>query len=775
REINSTTNNGNGHLSNHVNDPLKNAKIKVPTLLRKLPEIPVNSNLNPNDGGGDSESTVVDLQTVDSGSELYATVESSKRQRINQELDDSNNELADVSIDTTRSRPLTTTIETVPDLLKSTNVNPTISSGDSESDNLYSQVHHRYDKVKKENPYARVKGQTSEERDTDTENYDDSTIYTKTAGKSDYDQRGISYEPVPPVPEKKFDQQFLDEDVLAQPSTSASHLTAANAVTGRVSATEIPYVTSPIDSPLRQPVVQQRPISQPQIVPDLVYNTSQDSGDGQDIRYTSISVREPLANLRSNLERNLQQERQESYYMVVSDDDLEQTYDEIREQSSGNGTTPYATIDLRDGTRDLPPVPPPVESLRSIASVKSKKSTSASSSGIPSSDNDSRHPSPYASSAAVSSSPLSDSSELYSTVNKPKVYNRRTIHVVDQQSLEEMYAKVLKHKHMSLVNDNISTSLLTVSQSKSKVPLPELPSTSSKESINQRPKSVLANNDLVPDQLNNAQSVNDLGAKLDPGYESVQELVEQSTQSGSSGSPFDDPVYERIIDGVLNVNSDDDFLLESFDVQPGYETVVEARNLDRNSNPPVQDALQLDPGYETVNHNVLCNNPEIDPDYEEIGRRQMSDFGSGSEPGYEQIRSKTLETEQEPGYEMIKINGTNERSSNAQLDDVYETINYDNKDKDFCYDRLGSPYDDGEDEFSDPSYEQVNFKLDNSDNSTYKARESWDLSPMMEILSDGASGSMTSLQEDISRSSNDVEHYVAQIYHNNDGEHITEP
>lgn len=116
---------------------------------------------------------------------------------------------------------------------------------------------------------------------------------------------------------------------------NSENIPAASAIAGRISASqELPYMTPPIVQP---------PSNQPHF-----------SGDSQDSKgYTSISVREPLANIRAQINqqnaerRRRDREMHDSHYATVSDDS-DEMYAAIEDPNAGelytSGSETYAQI-----------------------------------------------------------------------------------------------------------------------------------------------------------------------------------------------------------------------------------------------------------------------------------------------------------------------------------------------------------------------------------------------------------------------------------------------
>lgn len=245
---------------------------------RSLPDIPA----------------IVEAGVCDNNSELYATVGDKLQEKESLEKSPS------TSPSTTKK-------------LANLSQHSSLSQADDVS-SPYARVKspnkHAYDKVKKsKHPYAQVIQPATaggvaqvENIDDEDEDEDDTTI-----------ENPISH------------RESSNNDLL---STAESHLDASAAISGRISASqELPYMTPPIMNIINS----QQPPSQ------------HFSGDSQDSSstffyslcfhcyfltviillegYTSISVREPLANIiaQTNQQRR-RREMQDSHYATVSDD-----------------------------------------------------------------------------------------------------------------------------------------------------------------------------------------------------------------------------------------------------------------------------------------------------------------------------------------------------------------------------------------------------------------------------------------------------------------------
>ncbi|XP_017885331.1 uncharacterized protein LOC108628122 [Ceratina calcarata] len=253
-------------------------------------------------------------------------------------------------------------------------------------------------------------------------------------------------------------------------STDDGHVTcdiqAANAISGAVQANQdLPYMTPPLLMLLPQP--PQPPTNNPQ---------QHFSGDSQDSKgYTSISVREPLANIIAQTKTRQNQSIRpltDPHYATVSDDS-DEMYAAIDEQDKvyTSGSETYAQIQptmtevqrVQNEQNSFPrapsrsdeiypaPQPPSVDSLRHVAHAHSRQ---ASSSSATSSIINPGSPKPEKRQA---NSPLpppppppegnASTTEMYASIEKKtKNEDRLKPALSNGKSLEDMYAKVMKKK-----------------------------------------------------------------------------------------------------------------------------------------------------------------------------------------------------------------------------------------------------------------------------------------------------------------------------------------
>ncbi|ODN05106.1 hypothetical protein Ocin01_01631 [Orchesella cincta] len=197
-------------------------------------------------------------------------------------------------------------------------------SSDSET---YASSHHPYAKLKKnaEHPYARVRstatGENGNDEETDTDNYDLPQFLSRQVGPS---------------------------SAAVPSSSSAARSSGANLNNAGGVASSVVGSSADAEGPVppRRIGRQWRRSSQPQVLNND--NASHFSGDSQDSRgYTSISVREPLSNIRSQVAST---RSYDSHYATVSDDS-EEMYAAIDDPIDGN----YMRIPGEDGNQPRRP------------------------------------------------------------------------------------------------------------------------------------------------------------------------------------------------------------------------------------------------------------------------------------------------------------------------------------------------------------------------------------------------------------------------------------
>nr|CAD7256890.1 unnamed protein product [Timema shepardi] len=508
----------------------------------------------------------------------------------------------------------------------------------------------------------------------------------RTSEEEEFPMQRIRTDPIPP-PRTRRSISSLTLGSASLPG-SAVDIPAATAIAGRVSANrELPYMTPPIEN-------------------------QHFSGDSQDSKgYTSISVREPLANIKAQTDSRLG--GVDPPYATVSDDSemgfLDEMYAAIEEpgrqhQVYTSDSETYAQIQ-----------PPSADSLKPVHSRQASSSSAASSVANLGSPKPEKRP---ANSPLPPPPPVEDSGPLLDLQGIPR-------------SLEDMYAKVNKKKqqddpivvpatqgHSSSIDfqsqgahteadaASHSSSDLDVSQDSRVIEFDLSGSCSSPHTFQsytadepgyeslgdpqlsyhdpgyevlhrlERHASDCDPNyeELRPQHNSNCARVGDLNRDMEPGYEKVQV------------SSLVDPDYSTV-DGKLQV------------VDPNYEELRPQNGSDCASlgNPN----RHLEPGYEKVQVSNLAESDystvdkkmlAVDPNYEELRPQHESDYASVGDPnrhiqpGYEKVQMSNLVEPDystvdrklpvvEPDYEMV--NHTEPNYASVYYSDLppYERLN----------------------------------------------------------------------------------------------------
>ncbi|XP_076629696.1 uncharacterized protein LOC143345939 isoform X2 [Colletes latitarsis] len=500
---------------------------------------------------------------------------------------------------------------------------------------------------------------------------------------------------------------------------------AANAISGGIQANqELPYITPPLLMLLPQP-------PQPQS------NSPQQhfSGDSQDSKgYTSISVREPLANIIAQTKTSIGRQNQsvrpltDPHYATVSDDS-DEMYAAIDEQdkiyTSGSETyaqiqptmteiqravqseqTLYSRAPSRSDEVHPAPQPPSVDSLRHVAHAHSRQ---ASSSSANSSIMNPGSPKPEKRQANSPLPPPPEiTTEMYASIEKrTKPEDRSKPILSNGKSLEDMYAKVMKKKKDAEEQSDAQSSLHLaeiVAVSCRKLSLVEINRTSwsSHDSTEIQKKeldsthysasnSSIGNLDLEMDVTKLARIVcDDVDADMDAntspdasknsrfnhGYEAVNsEIAKKNMMIRASCNPN----YE-----VLRPQR-----LISEDADYRSNNVVSASVSARNSTDLTTTTYSMIP----LKHRQTSNASSEDPGYEKVRlrRRIDTDLDTDSEPNYESMPHDSGE----PNYASVS------RPGDSDTDPNYESVNHgDPNYESVKYMSVARP--------EEPPYEQVN-------------------------------------------------------------------
>nr|CAD7399143.1 unnamed protein product [Timema poppensis] len=626
---------------------------------RSLPEIPVSHEGARLEPGNPLWETEVN---GDTSSELYATVQDNKHLLVQPQV---------------LAMPTTSTSGTVG--LKSM-AGDQSQTEDRPSSYTHLNPEHPYDQLHpSEHPYAQVGAEIKASPEYFNRRF-------SLREEEEFPMQRIRTDPIPP-PRTRRSISSLTLGSASLPG-SAVDIPAATAIAGRVSANrELPYMTPPIEN-------------------------QHFSGDSQDSKgYTSISVREPLANIKAQTDSRLG--GVDPPYATVSDDSemgfLDEMYAAIEEpgrqhQVYTSDSETYAQIQ-----------PPSADSLKPVHSRQASSSSAASSVANLGSPKPEKRP---ANSPLPPPPPVEDSGPLLDLQGIPR-------------SLEDMYAKVNKKKqqddpivvpatqgHSSSIDfqsqgahaeadaTSHSSSDLDVSQDSRVIEFDLSGSCSSPHTFQsytadepgyeslgdpqlsyhdpgyevlhglERHASDCDPNyeELRPQHISNCARVGDLNRDMEPGYEKVQvsNLAEPDYSTVDGKLQVVDPNYEEL----RPQNGSDCASLGNPNrhLEPGYEKVQ------------VSNLAESD--YSTVDKKMLA----VDPNYEELRPQHESDYASVGDPnkhiqpGYETVQVSNLAESDystvdrklpvvEPDYEMV--NHTEPNYASVYYSDLppYERLN----------------------------------------------------------------------------------------------------
>lgn len=464
---------------------------------------------------------------------------------------------------------------------------------------------------------------------------------------------------------------------------------AANAISGSVQANQdLPYMTPPLLMLLPHP-------------PHPQHNSPQQhfSGDSQDSKgYTSISVREPLANIIAQTKATYRQNQTirpitDPHYATVSDDS-DEMYAAIDEQDKvyTSGSETYAQIqpmtsEMQRQTQHeqivfcqpprveethSAPQPPSVDSLRHVAHAHSRQ---ASSSSANSSIINLGSPKPEKRQANSPLPPPPEAiAEGYASIDKKNKNDDRSKSSLSAgKSLEDMYAKVMKKKKEIEEQQNDSPSSNNALHSETntcrKLSLIEISRASwcSHESVEiqkKEPDLVSTNNSTISNfhaEGNNSTSLRlpkvdadviSSHLEFDHEYEAVNSNNSQRNSVTRIVANSSNPNYEML---RLQCLQENDYQSDSISVK---------NNSDTYSTP--------------FKHRQVSNASSDDPGYEKVRLRQRDelDQDTDSEPNYESMPHDT----NEPNYASVCRHGDSDTDPNYEsvnhTDPNYESVKY---------------------------------------------------------------------------------------------------
>ncbi|XP_018314518.1 uncharacterized protein [Mycetomoellerius zeteki] len=512
-------------------------------------------------------------------------------------------------------------------------------------------------------------------------------------------------------PSTSMDQS--NENPIAPPRTrrSSSHnsllnselhydIQAANAISGSVQANQdLPYMTPPLLMLLPQSLHPQ-------------HNNLQQhfSGDSQDSKgYTSISVREPLANIIAQSKTTYRQNQStrpitDPHYATVSDDS-DEMYAAIDEQDKiyTSGSETYAQIQpmtsevqvqheqivfcqpLRTEETHSAPQPPSVDSLRHVAHAHSRQ---ASSSSANSSIINLGSPKPEKRQANSPLPPPPEATaEAYASIDKKNKNDDKSKSSLSAgKSLEDMYAKVMKKKkeieeQQNDAHPSFNNVLHSETNACRKLSLIEISRASwcSHESVEIQKKE----SDFVHCSTNSSSTTSNFYAE------------------SNKGTPLKVPKDDA---DVISLHLESDHEYEAVNSNSQRNSVARIVMNSFNSN---YDILRQQSSQENENNSIsMKNNTDI---YSTPFKRRQVSNASSDDPGYEKVRlqQRDHEIDSEPNYESMP-HDTNEpnyasvcRPGDSDTDPNYESVNHtDPNYESVKYMSVGQS--------EEPPYEQVN-------------------------------------------------------------------
>ncbi|XP_029034349.2 uncharacterized protein LOC114871920 isoform X1 [Osmia bicornis bicornis] len=473
--------------------------------------------------------------------------------------------------------------------------------------------------------------------------------------------------------------------------TASYDIQAANAISGGVQANQdLPYMTPPLSMLLPQS-------SQPRS------NSPQQhfSGDSQDSKgYTSISVREPLANIMAQTKTICRQSQSarpltDPHYATVSDDSDEmyaaideqekvytsgsETYAQIQptmtevQRVTQNEQTLFSRAPSRSEETYSAPQPPSVDSLRHVAHAHSRQ---ASSSSANSSIVNPASPKPekrQANSPLPPPPPVEGTVEVYASIEKrTKNEDRLKSSLSNEKSLEDMYAKVMKKKKDGEEQQNEAHSILS-----SEIVVSS--GTFRKPSLVEINRVSWSSHDSMELQKKESDSAH---------Y--------AATSNNSIGNFHSDIAVLKSVRNNENADS------KNFGVEHGYEAVA----VDLPKNNPTTIRESCDPNYETLRSQqysgknvdyhqsagaataAVRNGTDLPTAYTVPFKPRQASNASSEDPGYEKVRLRKRrievdqDTDSEPNYESMPHDPGEPnyasvcRPGDSDTDPNYESVNH---------------------------------------------------------------------------------------------------
>ncbi|XP_076296178.1 uncharacterized protein LOC143216734 isoform X2 [Lasioglossum baleicum] len=579
------------------------------------------------------------------------------------------------------------------------------------------------------------------------------SVSTSTPTSTSTSQGGETNPVAPPRTRRSSSHNSLLSDDIG---TCGGEIQAATAISGGVQANqELPYMTPPLSMLLPssqsqlQSVTPSATLSQPQsqsqsqsqseslsqLQPQSQFepqpqsqlqplrscqpqsNSPQQhfSGDSQDSKgYTSISVREPLANIIAQTKTICRQSQSsgrplvDSHYATVSDDS-DEMYAAIDEQDKvyTSGSETYAQIQptteaqrptqtteptsfprapsRSDEAQPAAPQPPSVDSLRHVAHAHSRQ---ASSSSANSSIANPGSPKPEKRQA---NSPLPPPPEgtmdMYASIDKrtSKTEERSKSTLSNGKSLEDMYAKVMKKKKEAEEQSDAHASLYSGSLHHE---VPAVPATTAvaatavagtavrKTSLVEPNRTSWSSHDSAETQRKELDSAGCSFSSVNPDVSKLLQVGgvvgEIAIDSYSSKDPRcshdhghgHDYGYEAVASDPLKKRASRDPNYEPLRPQsnPTVDTVVASANASTSGGGVAATASTAATAVATATggySSSVRNATDLAASYNALNlKHRQASNASSEDPGYEKVRLRRRidadhDTDSEPNYESM--------------------------------------------------------------------------------------------------------------------------
>ncbi|XP_012341469.1 uncharacterized protein LOC100864294 isoform X2 [Apis florea] len=624
---------------------------------RSLPDIPKDKEKRHENTDASVSQDIYEItETIGDHSELYATVQDTGKEQVS-ELN-------------------------VPEILHQNSLNQ------NNSDNEYLRFPSSPNSENVEHPYAQLQNVQKTEANQLNRNNMKQVIDVEKPSTSTCQING---NPVAPPRTRRSSSH----NSLISTETGLCDIQAANAISGGVQANQdLPYMTPPLLMLLPQP-------------PQSQSNNLQQhfSGDSQDSKgYTSISVREPLANIIAQTKTICRQSQSirpsmDPHYATVSDDSDEmyaaideqdkvytsgsETYAQIQPtmtevQRIQNEQTLFSRVPSRSDETFPAPQPPSVDSLRHVAHAHSRQ---ASSSSANSSIINPGSPKPEKRQANSPLPPPPEGTiEVYASIDKrTKNEDRLKSTLSSGKSLEDMYAKVMKKKKdVEEQQNDAHSSSQGILHSEIFVRKPSFVE-------NNRISS--SSHDSMEIQKKESDSIDNGNLHLDGDI-----LVKSSSSLFKSGDDADSSNFQlgHNYEPMNDLQTRHSTIRESCD--PNYEMLCPQQRVTVDTIPDYQQndssvSISLRNNTDLPTTSTSPSSSASSSSYSKPFKHRQISNASSEDPGYEKVRLRNRsemdpDTDSEPNYESMP-HDTGEpnyasvcRPGDSDTDPNYESVNH---------------------------------------------------------------------------------------------------